>query len=111
MGRTTLIVPMRMFGGVALLLIITLMNLAVMPMMAMREQAWKSRASWKVAPRAPLRGNMLILVVLMELELGGLEGWVESRGRVERCTQGIDAVIILQMNNGRDLGECEERSG
>lgn len=50
---TTLIVPIRMFGGVALLLTIEAMNLAVMPVMAMREQHWKRRASWKVAPRAP----------------------------------------------------------
>lgn len=50
---TTLIVPIRMFGGVALLFIITLMNLAVMPIMAIREQTWKRRDSWKVAPRAP----------------------------------------------------------
>lgn len=53
LGLTTLIVPIRMFGGVALLFIITLMNLAVMPIMAIREQAWKRRDSWKVAPRAP----------------------------------------------------------
>lgn len=53
LALTTLIIPIRMFGGVALLFIITLMNLAVMPMMAIREQAWKRRDSWKVAPRAP----------------------------------------------------------
>jgi hypothetical protein len=50
---TTLIIPTRRFGGVALFETIRLMNLAVMPIMAMREQAWKRRASWKVAPRAP----------------------------------------------------------
>ena len=36
-GLTTLIIPIRMFGGVALLFIITLMNFAVMPIMAIRE--------------------------------------------------------------------------
>lgn len=53
LGLTTLIVPIRMSGGVALLFIITLMNLPTMPIMAIREQAWKRRESWKVAPRAP----------------------------------------------------------
>ena len=53
-----------MFGGVALLFIITLMNFAVMPIMAIREQVWKRRDSWKVAPRAPYRGDML------EIEMG-----------------------------------------
>jgi hypothetical protein len=48
-----------MFGGVALLFIITLMNLAVMPIMAIREQAWKRRDIWKVAPRAPYWGDIL----------------------------------------------------
>lgn len=50
---TTLIVPIRMFGGVASLLTIDEMKLAVMPMIAMSEHIWKMRASWKVAPRAP----------------------------------------------------------
>lgn len=52
-GLTTLIVPIRMFGGVALFETIEEMNLAVIPIMAMREQDWKRRASWNVAPRAP----------------------------------------------------------
>jgi hypothetical protein len=50
---TTLMVPIRMFGGVASLLTIEEMNLAVMPMIAMSEHIWNMRASWKVAPRAP----------------------------------------------------------
>lgn len=52
-GLTTLMVPIRMFGGVASLLTIDEMNLAVIPMIAMSEHVWKMRASWKVAPRAP----------------------------------------------------------
>jgi hypothetical protein len=42
-----------MFGGVALFETIDAMNLAVMPIMAISETAWNSRASWNVAPRAP----------------------------------------------------------
>lgn len=53
-GRlTTLIVPIRRFGGVALAAMIEEMNLAVIPIMAIREMLWKRRAIWKVAPRAP----------------------------------------------------------
>lgn len=50
---TTLIIPIRIVGGTALLEMMDEINLAVMPIIAMREQVWKRRASWKVAPRAP----------------------------------------------------------
>lgn len=46
-------VPIRRFGGVALAEMIEEMNLAVIPIMAIREMLWKRRAIWKVAPRAP----------------------------------------------------------
>lgn len=44
---------MRIFGGVALFETMEEMNLAVMPIIAISEQNWKSRASFNVAPRAP----------------------------------------------------------
>lgn len=52
----------------ALLFTITLMNFAVMPIMAIREQTWKRRDNWKVAPRAPYRGDILGV----EIGLNGL---------------------------------------
>lgn len=52
-GLTTLSVPMRRFGGVALAVMMVEMNLDVIPIMAIREIPWKRRASWKVAPKAP----------------------------------------------------------
>jgi hypothetical protein len=41
--HTTLIVPITMFGGVAFVETMTEMKFAVMPIMAIREQAWKRR--------------------------------------------------------------------
>lgn len=58
-GRTMVIVPMKMAGGVASLSTISAMKLAVRPMMAMRQHAWMMRATWKVAPRAPYLGMLV----------------------------------------------------
>ena len=43
-GHTTVIVPINTFGGFALIETISAMKLAVRPIMAMSEQAWKMRA-------------------------------------------------------------------
>lgn len=52
LGHTTVIVPINTFGGFALIETISAMKLAVRPIMAMSEQAWKIRAIWNVALRA-----------------------------------------------------------
>ena len=52
-GRTTLSVPTRTLGGVVFAETISEMKLAVMPMAAIKEQAWRIRDTLKLAPRAP----------------------------------------------------------
>lgn len=55
-GLTTVSAPINSEGGLRSTAAISLMKLATMPMMAMRETSWHARMTVNVMPRAPSFG-------------------------------------------------------
>ena len=87
---TTVIVPINTSGGVRLFDTISEIKLAVMPMIAMSEHAWKTRASWRAAPRAPYWGVCISKDYTVE-------------GPLIRVLAGPSGIFLLEMIVGNLL--------